>query len=456
MRLKLIFRLIFICFFVFSLSSCNSDSEYEYESASSNAQIYSFSLAAHPINALDSVNYPVLAKTRFTIDQGRSLIFNPDSLPYRTRVGKFETTITYSGDGVSKVELQYPNDSIVEWNGSDSIDFSIPSYPRFMITAANGSTKKTYSLDLRVHKINPDTLVWTNITALRQPSSIKRQKVFLKDDMFYSFAEDNGSLYLYEAGKNSSSWDKTEISGLNASTINLKSLTLYKDNYYVIDNSQNGYMSSDGINWSRKGGNIYSILGVLPAATENKDSLLVMVKDAEKYYFAKTIDLENLVIVTEISGVPNYLESNSEFPLEGFSAVTNFDRKNLNNNILSITGGTSINGQQTNLSWIFQVDEDNVLRMAANQMNYVFPANSDLTTYIYDGYLWALTQNTLYKSASWGYKWLKTEELEQFDSRIPRGEKSVVVDNENYVWVFSGILYIDNPVWKGRINKLNL
>ncbi len=69
MKLKHINKLLFFVLAIITLSSCNSDSDTISLDASADAQIYSFALAAIADNAVDSVNYPILASTLFSIDQ---------------------------------------------------------------------------------------------------------------------------------------------------------------------------------------------------------------------------------------------------------------------------------------------------------------------------------------------------------------------------------------------------
>lgn len=455
MKLKQVIRLLFLSIFsVAILSSCNNDdNEYTATALSADAQIYSFKLSAIPVTAIDSVNYPIMAATRFSIDQMKAQIYNQDSLPYKTALKTFAATLIYSTSGPSKLQLIYP-DSISDWNGSDSIDFSLN--PKIKVTAANGTNSREYTIDIRVHKIDPDTLIWKS--AGTQPSTIGKQKTILKGNTFYTFTIDNGSFSLYKAEKsNVSAWAKQTMVSTLPATVILDNITLFNGTFYAVDAAKKSYSSTDGVTWNARNTNVYSIVGVLPAATEAKDLLLVVTEDAGKYYFAKTSDMNTLEIVENISYNPISNEVPVNFPATGFSSVTIYDRSNLNNNILTTTGGKLFSNVQTNLSWTIREGEGK-LEIIPSQENFAFTANVGISSFLYDGYIYALTRNVLYKTSSAGYKWSATDK-EPVDSKMPKASgQSVVIDDENYIWVFGGVsdtgLTPVREIWKGRLNKL--
>jgi len=468
MKLKQVFKLSFTVFLIFILASCSDSSDYTQDSASSDAQIYGFKLTGKPITSIDTVNYPVMAKTKFAINQFSMLIYNPDSLPYKTNLRRFATTIAFNESGVSKVQLLYDNDSVATWEStSDSIDYSL--HPQFKITAADGYTTKTYTLDIRIHQVDPDLMIWENVTSqLKQPASIVTQKTLLRRDItgegssavtkevFYTFSVDNDNkLYLHKADKGSAYAPKEAMTGLpQYDLFDLQSITLYNDKFYAIDTDRKGYSSSDGVAWEEKGSGIYNIIGVIPADKAENDSLLVITENAGEYSFAKTNDMETLNTVRVFN-----TSEKDKFPVSGFSSVTNFDRDNLNKNLLILTGGVNGAGSNQKLTWLVQVSNNNVLRLTTNQDHSVFSASKGIVNFMYDDHLYALTLNKLYKSISFGYKWALVPESETLDSGVPKASaQSVIVDSSNYIWIFGGKPDSGTPkneVWRGRLNRLN-
>lgn len=460
MKLKRAFRLSFTFFLVFLLAACNNDSDdYVQEESSKDAQIYAFTLKGKAMNAADSITYPILAKTKFAIDQASQLIYNPDSLPYKTRIDKFFAVMTFSSAGISQVQLLYPNDSVANWTTTDSLDFSTRMYPQIRVTAPDAFTSLIYTIDLRVHQVNPDLLVWKNMTEdLDQPTSIIEQKTLLIDDTFYTFSKnDDNKLYLYQAEKSESYGSGESIKGLPVADINLNNIMTFNGKFFATDNQDNGYSSEDGIEWTKKDKKIIALLGVLPAPTQAGDSLLVVTENNGVYSFTKTLDLENFGTNTSLKFTDLHKE---KFPLSGFSSLTNYNRENLNQNILSVTGGKKEDGGLSKLTWNLQVAADNSIRVIANQDNPTFEAKEGIPTFFYNGYMYALVSNKLYKTDSFGYKWIEASEFEALDPTMPKGYgQSVVVDKDNYIWIFGGKSSSDSEpihqVWRGRLNKLN-
>lgn len=455
MKLKQITQLLIAVFSLVAFGSCNDSTTYTSGTASANAQLYSLSLTAIPMTKADTANFPVLAKTKFSVDQFRSLIYNPDSLPYKTRLTKYLPKFTY--ENPSKIEIVYPKlpeDSIVEWSTSDSVDFSL--YPRIRVFAEDGISKRDYTVEIRIHKVDPDSLMWNNVTtAFELPVDIRNQKTILVGNTFHTFSinKDN-KFYLYKTDKGSTSptWAENTPTVIPAN-VKLESITYFNSKFYAVDGSENSYSSIDGITWEAKKTGVRSILGVLPEKEAAKDSLLLILKESGKYVFAKTLDMQTLKVVAKISYNNESNEVPSGFPTEGLTSVTNYDRTNLGRNMLAVTASNTT----SNLTWSLRSGEDQ-LEVANNQKNTLFDPAQGISTFLYDGYIYTLTKNLFYKTESFGYKWIEASIKEVLYPEMPKASgQSVVVDSDNYIWIFGGIDSSNSPVrqvWKGRINRL--
>lgn len=453
MKLKQITKLLFAILIVYGLSSCNSDStDYTATSASSDAQIYSFKISAKPYTKEDTINYPIMANTRFSIDQFKASIYNTDSLPYKTTLRNVYASVGFGSSSPSKLQVIYP-DSIVDWNGTDSLDFS--TVPKIKVTAADGSASIEYSIDVRIHKVDPDTLTWSEIKTLEQASSIKKQKTLLIDNKtFYTFSIDtDNKLYLHSADKATAYKPRVAISGLDANKIRLESITYFNNQFYAVDTDNKAYSADkNGLVWNKKQDNIVNIVGILPATNSANDILLVIAKSADDLYLARTSDMNNLVYEKN--------PINENFPTVDFTSATNYDRTNINSSILAVTGGEDQNNTISNLTWSVQLDDNNAIRVISNQRHSVFAGTKGIVTFLYDSYLYALVNNQFYKSASYGSKWTTAPNKEILDSKIPKAsQQSVIVDEDNYIWIFGGIKDTGGAsvqsVWRGRLNRLN-
>lgn len=459
MNLLRAIKFSFISLLSIALASCVGSDDYTTTYPSSDAQIYGLKIAGTATNAIDSINYPIMAKTKFAIDQFRQHIYNPDSLPYRTDLKKkLAATIAFNSAGVGKVSLLYANDSVADWGGnSDSIDFSTPSYPKFVLTAPDGVTKKTYTIDIRVHKVNPDTLVWENVSNTKQislPSTVASQKTLLKESAFYTFSVDtDNKLYLHKAQKGSSYAVRKALNGLPAaSKFNLESILLFNDIFYATDADKKVYMSTDGISWQEKFSGVETILGVVPAMEESNDYLLAVTQDNYLSKITRTNTLEKIRVLNDTE--------KGKLPLSGFSSVTNYNRANKDLNLLMITGGSNASNKVSNQTWLVQISSDQKLQLMPTDEHKVFTSKLGIPTFMYDNYLYALVSKKLYRSVSFGTNWTSAPtDLEFLDPKMPKASgQSVIVDEDNYIWVFGGIQdnnTLVHEVWRGRLNKLN-
>lgn len=449
--------------------SCNEKNEIDSISISSeDAQIYSITLTgSHKktgdslSRAQDSLRFLTFAKTKFAIDQVGGLIYNPDSLPYGFKLEKAKMTLTYNPTyGVRKVEIQHPDSATwTEWNGRDSISLS-RGWTNIKVHA-QASEIKNYRLELRVHKVDPEVIVWKDMDSF--PASIDDQKVLLIDNQFYSFVFYSGSVKLYKSQVNNLSWVSSDVSGLPASLI-VSSIHYLNGNFFAIANDGSSYTSTDGgLTWSVVVNYKYvkTIYGVVPASIENDDELLVLLKDGENYSFATT---KNIKDFTPINGVG--IPSLNTLPVSGFAAYTNYDRKS-NSNLLLITGGLNIEAENATTEDVKDKGRLSSVVLAQRGVSGVSLSVSaktslfkgeGLSAFMYNqGSIYVFANDSIYISptASWGYRWVIPKNMTLDSGMGKRTDRQVIVDGEN-IWVFGGRSRESNTyyndVWRGRLN----
>ena len=267
----------------------------------------------------------------------------------------------------------------------------------------------------------------------------------------------DGKLYHYDIAKDatSPSWLQQATTVIPTS-IKLESIISFNGKFYAVDADKKAYSSTDGVVWQLSNSNVLNILGVLPGKEAAKDSLLVVTKQLEKSVFAKTSDMQSLQIVENISYNSDSNEIPAGFPTTGFTSVTSYDRSNLNRNLLVVTAAKT----SSNLTWSVR-QGDGRLEVESNQRNTLFSPSEGLRTFLYDGYVYALTKDLFYKTSSFGSKWSAAPVKEAFIPGMSSSGQSIIVDSNNYIWIFGGIdTSIEaygspvRQVWKGRINHL--
>lgn len=463
MNIKYIIPLISSLILCFLLSSCNGDdNSTTYTQQIKDAQIYTFTISAEHNKTgdeaeikLDKIRFETVNKTKFAIDQISGTIYNPDSMPYGTVLHNVLVTTTYNSYyGVSNVLVTTP-DSIkgYAWNNSDSINLNKMPVS-FTVTALSGTTK-SYKLDVRIHKIDPDTLLWKQMPAL--PALRGNSKTLLINNTFYTYSQANGIYTLYISDRNNINWQQQEVSGL-PSGVNAENIFEMNSVLYASDSDGKAYKSSDGKTWANviNDKSVVSILGVIPAENRSDDLLLLTINENGKYYFGKTKDMVSIELVEHISSFPADNQLPVNFPLQKCASYTNFSTDK-NNRMLILTGGLDSRSNATAYSWLIK-NVTGGLEITSFATNAPFEGEG-LSIFKYDEMLYALHADRFYISSKWGSPWNEAPNKQMLDSSITkRLKQSVIVDSDNYIWILGGVsengAYL-NDVWRGRLNKLN-
>lgn len=167
MRIKFLAIIASFLFVSIAISSClDSDDTVE---LSSDATVHAFG-----IDTVYGKHY------KFTIDQLRRKIYNQDSLPIGadTIIDRILIdTFTVSGWITSRDEMNSISGDTI-FNRADSVNLTkainTENGMKFKIHAPDGFTVNEYSLEIRVHKQDPDSLVWDKWEAHRHFQVNKR------------------------------------------------------------------------------------------------------------------------------------------------------------------------------------------------------------------------------------------------------------------------------------------
>lgn len=457
--------------FCFFLVSCKDNNDtYVDNTVSNDAQIYSFSMVVPTPAGKDSLDniyldslYKEVNKHKYAIDQKLGVIYNPDSLPYGTLLDTVAITLTFASSGVQKVTVTTP-DSIQGyiWNQTDSINLS--KRPIKFTTVAYSGVQKEYTLDVRIHQVDPDTIVWNKEVSLPEIGSTK---VLLtttgqsNKQQFYTFIAKQNQVLLYTSdAKSPLSWTKQSTTNLPQNT-DISSIIQFNGTFYCIDDLGAAYSSVNGIAWTKvqNSKKIISILGILPTNTTGKDLLLVTVNENGGNYFAKGETLASLETIQEISG---YVLSNTvpnDFPLRGAAATTNVS-SNKSLNMLMLVGGTSPSPSKTALSYTWLIkNTSSGIEIAPFLKKAPFVGGAGISSFLYNDLFYVLDTNKFYTSSNWGEVWQRAPRKQDLNSSATiRSGETLIVDTENNIWIFGGIsktgTYL-NDVWKGRLNSLN-
>ncbi len=299
MRIKFLSFIASFFMTTFLISSClgNDDNKVEY---SSNALITAF--------ALDTAGYG--AGYDFTIDQLKGLIYNVDSLPVHadTLIDKILIKTLTTASGVITMKNKAGEDSVI--NISDSIDLRNPI--RVTVYAPDLQNKKTYTIEVRVHKHDPKALTWRYAGTL--PDEITdAQKTVTMNDTHYTYSVVNGQLKVYRnSGFSSWSASGTAVSGLSV----LPTSLLNADGTLLATNGDGKvYESTDGVTWqasSHFSGTIKTLISVLPTDAGTSIISYLRTDSGSNYIYTKS----------GLTGSETQGETSTYFPVENLSFTT--------------------------------------------------------------------------------------------------------------------------------------
>lgn len=436
------------------LSSCldSKDKTYDVE-VYKNCQIASFKLENDSVAGL--------ANTVFTIDQLNGRIFNADSLPCGTEVEKVVCTIVYQNEYAvtsNKVNQQAYGDSILVWNGTDSLDFSKPV--KFTIGAYDEVTSKSYTAQVNVHTVVPDSMEWSIYSNRITGQAIKEQKAIAHDYMgmesYLLYIRTTKGYSLYQAPvEDAVNWVEIALSGLPASGIPLSQITEYNDVLYIPSAEGILYQSVDGQVWSEVSTPL-SVKYLLGFVKEDKNSSSGMAAIVEKEGVLTFASMNEAKEWSTGLAVPEL------FPLTGFG---NVNYENMYREYLMVAGGRDKSGTvlsttwgtMDGLSWAVLTDEevDN------------FGAREGVMLTQYDDGLFlagglnkeGFGSSDIFISKDHGVTWTLSDKLVVFPVNFGgKGFSSVLVDKDQFMLVFAGKTRENtdelDKIWRGRINRL--
>lgn len=439
MRVKSPLIVLSILLSSIAISSClDSDEVTEF---SSNATITSFG-----IDTIHGVEY------KFEIDQIKNLIYNRDSLPVgsdtiidRTLI----TTLTTSGMGVTSADTLFNTEDSV--NLLPAMNKSGEDGMKFKVHAADGVTTRTYTLQIRVHLQDPDSLVWKDMqkegNVFSQTATRGEQKAMILNNELLVYTAHN-LLYYTSSKVGEYKWQSATVTGLPAGT-QLSSILNYGNTLYALTNDTHEvYASADGRSWEKVpglGNNVMALIGEV-----NGELSGIVNIDGTEYF--DTFTAENKVWSnTGLQTVP-----------EGFPHQKIYATRQTNGNGTTKTYivGTDGNTAYATIPWC---SEDGKLWVALETSSAACPLmNNPFIMYYGDQfYIFGGNMDAIY-SATTGIAWYKTEKKFLLPEAF-KGKKnySIVIDptisaddKRDFIWVIFGGNGAANEVWRGRLNSL--
>jgi hypothetical protein len=238
-------------------------------------------------------------------------------------------------------------DSIININ--DSIDLRNPIKIKVWSTEGlaemNDSKTKEYTIEVRVHKHDPDSLRWNYVEKINDDITGVQKTIVFKDYALIYAEEGNAGLKVYQSLLNNlNNWSVGSITGLNNSikTIPTSIIEFNKKLYATFKDENNNiyaYTSIDGFNWEEFSSlkNIELFLAPIKEKFDSSKDLKIsyLKKVANDYIFTTSTDGVNEDdILYDIHKKHFDAEAIKEFPYRVTSYINYKSRNGVENAML--------------------------------------------------------------------------------------------------------------------------
>jgi hypothetical protein len=332
----------------FAFFSCNDEKEV------SDFTDYTDALCTKFVLTDNSKVADALSSVYFTIDQygvmeGDKMvaqIYNADSLPAGTVVGKLIAEMTFNNP--KKVVLYTSEKDSMDYSSTDSINFANPVLMK--VTAFNGVTVKYYRIKVNVHKQIGGEINWEEyaVSPLQDAGTVVTQKaVELNGTVYWFIVNENNENLLYTASSdNLKVWKKSSfVTGKNE-TLNIKSLKTFDNALYMASENGDLFKSVNGLTWiqTAKGMEFVNLIGSFTYPSSVKQ-FIALVNYNGAIHYSYSNDGMNWSVDDEIP---------SNFPISGFSDGVEYEGGSASTvNGFVIVGGRMQNGNLTNGTWAY-------------------------------------------------------------------------------------------------------
>ncbi len=357
---------------VSALSSCNKDrddddSVYSYSESEQTTLIKGFALQANSevLADLDSVH--------FTVDYDNGLIYNADSLPVGTDISALKVTIDFLNTVNSAIfnitGATVQADTAINYTTSMTKSLDFTGRTVLTVTSADKTMVKDYEVKVLVHKVNPDTLIWSESWRRDLPgyryTAIGHKAV--KQGDIYRILNYNGyESFLFTASTpDQSEWSKESVTLPFVPQV--QSLVATDDALYMLDADGVLYTSADGHEWSSCGVTWHSVLGAYD------DRVLGIVHGDDGYYHDEYPHSDGFTMSAVEEG----------FPVNHSSGMISTDNKWTIAQQSMIVGGIDSDGKVLNDVWGFDGHRWGKIN---NVHTNVLPALTDATLFAYYTY----------------------------------------------------------------------
>ena len=284
---------------------------------------------------------PNLSKGVFIVDHEKGLIYNPDSLPYKTRVDSAYAVFSFASTDGYLINDTFPETSYIT---SKSYNYSKPV--KITNYASDKKSKKEYTIIVNVHKVETYLHVWKNPVSNITEDATDNQKAVLLNNKYFFFTGNGSTTRLYSSADASTWSPESTPAGLPAGAT-FRNMIVYNNQILLLHNGNELYTSKNALTWEK-----HLLIG-----DNNYDFMVLLFNFKNQYWsVAQNKTTKRLNIASSKDGltwtVGNALST--RFPVSDFAATTFTPR--LGREKVIIVGGKDADGKKLNTRWSAEND----------------------------------------------------------------------------------------------------
>ena len=392
----------------------------------------------------------------FEIDQLACLIYTKDSLPVGSKIDKMPITISSAGAYATRlVKDKDGNEVDTVWASTDSLDLRNPV--KIKVYASDQITTRTYTISVKVHKVDPDSLAWNMASTSFSGGKVtgKQKSIILHDDII-TYAETSDGVKAYYTNYKAATVQTAENSITGIANPNILSAYVFNGKVFMTATDGKLYNSSNGKDWTEvsSDGNMKTIVGAITSSDKNVPDKLVLIAEENGQRVFRTMKAEGWT--TEKRDVP------TAFPVDNF---TGFEKRlatssNYRMNVMGKEDENNALSDTISFAWFTSdgltwTELEGISTKTLPKMNNMAYIYYNDMTYCF-GYGPDEKFDNMYQSEEYGLVWNECERKVMLPYEFKgRTDFSYVVTDDNYIWIFwSKTNGTNDEVWKGRINKL--
>lgn len=447
----------------FVLSSCLKDNE---------TDINYYNDAAITAFSIGNLKRPVHAKTtagkdtvytvkvtgsayKFNIDQLNNIIYNADSLPYKTDVSRVVCKISSKNSGLIS-QISVNNDSAKLYQEEDSIDFTKPR--TFIVNSTDGTASRKYLIKVNVHTELADSFQWHRMPQNSDFAGMKAMRALYNNGEMFLFGTEGTVTSVYSSTDGNSWQNLTPDINMVFDKDAYGNITVMEGYIYMLT-SKTLLRTQNGRNWEIVG--LTELTKLIGASTSelygmNAEGIIMSSKDNGKTWKEDITDEDKSLLPTEdISCICRPSAANKD--IESVMIVGNRNLDKYPNDAYATAWNKVIDRSksETGNGWAYVRTHSGNKFVAPRIQNFtVIPYAGGALAFGGDGIggCKATAFGKMYFCEDGGITWKEDKRF-----AMPKGFESsntsfaAAVDDKNVIWIICGE---SGQVWRGRLNRL--